>query len=217
MLNFLEVEGPHQSDKLVFGIFQLVVDQFVREEDGLVCELHLVDCRSDPNLELLLRLNSVSNSLAQLFERWWIDEEEVAFKCFLVNLQSTLHIDLKNGNLILALNALYLRVGRPIPDATALFALSILNECIVVRHFDELSLTHEDEVLLRFFVVFTHGTRRVRLLACENVTEVGEDHVDEGTLAHAGGTHEDERLVLLWLRVKWMEVLFSVDENIILL
>ena len=105
-LNLLKVQGLDESEELVFRLFQFVIYKSVGEENRVVCQLNLFDCLLDSHFEFLLSLDSVSNSLSQLLERWWIDEEEIALKSLLVDLNGSLNIDFDDWNLSIGLDSL---------------------------------------------------------------------------------------------------------------
>lgn len=62
--DFLEVKSFDKSEELVLGVLNGVIDEPVGEEDRVVGQLDLANCLFDAYLELLLRLNSVSDAAA---------------------------------------------------------------------------------------------------------------------------------------------------------
>ena len=157
-LDFLEVECLDEGEELVLRVLDGVVDEAVREEDGVVGELDLADGLADADLELLLRLDSISNASAQLLEARRVDEEEVALEGLPVDLDGALDVDLDDGDLAAALDAFQLRVRRAVPDA--LRALPVLDKRVLLHHGLEVCAGHELEVLLGLLVSLPHGARR---------------------------------------------------------
>jgi len=131
-LDFLEIKSLDQCEELVLGLLKLVVHKTVGEQDGVVGQLNLCDGFLHSNFEFLFSLDSVSDTLSQLFNRRWVDEQEVSFQCLLVHLHSTLYINLNDWNLVVSLNSLKLTVGCTVP--AALSSLSVFNKSFLVNH-----------------------------------------------------------------------------------
>ena len=104
-LDFLKVQCLDKSEKLVLGLFKFVVYEAVCEEYGVICALNLVNGGLNANLEFLLGLNSVTNSLAQFFERRRVNEKEVALESLSVDFLGSLHIHLNDWNFFCVLNS----------------------------------------------------------------------------------------------------------------
>lgn len=121
--DLLEVERVDQSEELLDGLLEIVVDEAVGEEDRVVGGLDLRDGELNPLLELLLRLNAVSNSLPQVLKAGRIDEQEVTLDAVLINLQRALRIDLDDGNSASGADSLQLLLARAVEVAGNLFPL----------------------------------------------------------------------------------------------
>jgi hypothetical protein len=80
--NLLEVESFDKSIKLVNSHFKLIVHESVSKENRIVGKFNLFDGVCNAYFELSFGFNSISNTLTQLFEGGWIDEEEIPFKGF---------------------------------------------------------------------------------------------------------------------------------------
>jgi hypothetical protein len=59
---------------LVDGLFKLITDQAVSEDDGVVSLFNFLDSLLNSDLELLLSLDAGSESASEFFERWRVDE-----------------------------------------------------------------------------------------------------------------------------------------------
>ena len=99
MGDLLEVQGFYESEKLIFGIIDGIVDKTVGEQHRVVCHLDLSDGFADADLELLLSLNSVADAATELIKTGRIDEEEVAFKCLTVDLNGTFCVNFDDWDL----------------------------------------------------------------------------------------------------------------------
>ena len=97
-LDFLKVQCLDKGEELVLRLFEFVIDEAICEENGVIGALNLVYGRLDANLELLLCLNSVTNSLAQFFEGWRVNEKEVALEGLSVDFLGSLYIHLNDWN-----------------------------------------------------------------------------------------------------------------------
>ena len=89
----------------------------------------MADSLADANFELLLSLNSVSDTAAELLETRWVNEQEVALKSLSVDFDGTLDIDLDNGDLSIRLDAFELLDAGSIP--VAIGKLTVLNELLL--------------------------------------------------------------------------------------
>jgi len=98
--DFLEIECLNEGEELVLRILNRVVDQLIGKEDRVVSHLDLSDSFADTDLELLLCLNSVSDTATQLFETRWVDKQKVAFESLSIDLNSTFDVDLDDGDLV---------------------------------------------------------------------------------------------------------------------
>lgn len=130
--DLLKVERLDQREELIFRVLQFVVDQPIGEEDGIVGAFDLVDRRLNPHLELLLRLNSITNALPQLFKRWRVNEKEVTFEGLSVDFLGSLHVHFNDWNFAHALYASQLCVRRAIAHLVVPFAT--LNELLLIEH-----------------------------------------------------------------------------------
>ena len=98
----------------------------------------------------------------------------------------------------------------------ALRSLAVLNELSVSHHPHELIFRNEVEIFDGFLVVGAVVPRCVRLFAVEDVTVLLEDEVDQGPLADARGSNEDQWLIFQGCWIEWVEVLLGINENIVL-
>ena len=106
--NFLEIKCLDKGEELILSIINRVVDKFVREKNRVVCHLNLTNGLTDSDFELLLCLDSVSDTSAQFFKAGWVNEQEVTLKSLPVNLDCTIDVDLNDGNLATGLDAVQL-------------------------------------------------------------------------------------------------------------
>ena len=106
--NFLEIKCFDKGEELILSIINRIVNEFVREKNRVVCHFNLMDGLADSDFEFLLCLNSVTDTSAQFFEAGWVNEQEVAFKSLPVDLDCTLDVDLKDGNLVTGSDAVQL-------------------------------------------------------------------------------------------------------------
>ena len=115
--NFLKVQCLDQGEELVFGLLEFVVDEAICEEHRVVGALNLVNGRLNAHLELLLSLNSVTNSLAQFFERWRVNKKEVALEGLSVDFLGPLHVHLNDWNFGCVLDSRQLSMSGPVEYA----------------------------------------------------------------------------------------------------
>ena len=106
--DFLEIKCLDKGEELILSIINRIVNEFVREKNRVVCHLNLMDGLADSDFELLLCLNSVTDTSAQFFEAGWVNEQEVTLKSLPVDLDCTLDVDLKDGNLVTGSDAVQL-------------------------------------------------------------------------------------------------------------
>lgn len=115
--DFLKVQCLDKGEELVLGLLEFVVDEAICEEHRVIGPLNLVNGRLDAHLELLLSLNSVTNSLAQFFERWRVNEKEIALEGLSVDFLGALHVYLNDWNFGCVLDSRQLSMGGPVEDA----------------------------------------------------------------------------------------------------
>ena len=101
----LEIKCLDKGEELILGIIDRIVDEFVREQNRVVCHLNLSNGLPDSDFELLFSLDSVSDAPAQLLEAGRVDEQEVAFKSLPVDLDCAIDVHLNDGNLASGLDA----------------------------------------------------------------------------------------------------------------
>ena len=101
-----------------------------------------------------------------------------------------------------------------VEDVVRLFA--VLNEFFVSKHTLELSILDEGEVLLSLFVANSLRSSSDGVFASENVAILFKDKIDKSFLTNTGRSDKDQRLVLQRSRVEGMEVLLTVDKNVVL-
>ena len=99
---------------------------------------------------------------------------------------------------------------------TTLLFFTVLNEFFVAKHTVELSDFDKVEVLLGLLIAFSLGSRRVRVLASEDIAILFKDEVNESSLTNTGWSNKNQRLVLQWSRIERVEVLFTIDKNVVL-
>lgn len=93
----------------------------------------------------------------------------------------------------------------------------LLNEFFVLSHLFKFLLRYKVESTLFIFgFVGSLIAGCVRLLLLKESAVLIEDGLDQSIFADAGGAHDDQRFVLKWLGVKWVEVLLRVNKNIVL-
>jgi len=192
--DFLEVKGLNEGKELVFGVFEIIVDQSGREEHRIVSHLDLLDCMLDPNLEFVLSLDSVSNAATKLLKTGWVDKEEVAFKSLLVYFNGTFYIHFYDRDLARIFDSRKLGVTGSVPASFRLFPE--LNELLLQSHPLELRHCDEVEILLSLFCPRTNGSRGVRPLTVKDITVVTQNHVYKCALTHSRGANQDQWLVL---------------------
>jgi len=121
--NFLEVERSDQRVELLNGLLQIVVDEAIREEHGVVRRLDLRDRQLDSLLEFLLGLDAVSDSLAQVLKARRIHKQKVALYSVLVDLKRALHVDFNDGDLSGEADPIQLLLARAVAPASDLLPL----------------------------------------------------------------------------------------------
>ena len=151
LCDFLEIESLDQSEELILWCLKLIINKSIGEKNWVVCPLDLIDGLLYSNLELLLSLNSISNTFPQLLKWWWIDEQEVTLQSLFINLSSSLDINLNDWDLSILFDSLKLGVRSSIP--TSVVPLSILNEGAILTHFVKFFLGNKDEVLLWLLII----------------------------------------------------------------
>ena len=212
--DFLEIKCLDKGEELILSIINRIIDEFVREKDRVVCHLNLTDSLTDSDFELLLCLDSVSDTSAQFFEAGWVDEQEVALKSLPVDLNCTIDVDLNDGNLSTGFDAVQLSECCAI--VSTLRSLTVFNELSVRSHSHELILRNEVEILDGFLVVRSIVPSCIRLLTVENVTVLLKDEVNQGTFSDTRRSYKDQWLIFERCRIEWVEVLLSIDEDIVL-
>lgn len=100
--------------ELVKGFLEVIIDEAVGEEDGVVSHFDFFDCILNSKLELLLGLSPRPQSLSQLVKVWWVYEQVVALNGLLVYLYRALHVHFYYGDLVLLLDPVQLRERRPV-------------------------------------------------------------------------------------------------------
>ena len=99
MGDLLEVQGFYESEKLIFGIIDGIVDKTICEQHRVVCHFNLSDGFADADLELLLSLNSVADTATELIKARRVDKEEVAFERLTVDLNGTFSVNFDDWDL----------------------------------------------------------------------------------------------------------------------
>ena len=212
--NFLEIKCLDKGEELILSIINRIVNEFVREKNRVVCHLNLLDGLADSDFEFLLCLNSVTDTSAQFFEAGWVNEQEVALKSLSVDLDCTLDVDLKDGNLSIGSDAVQL--SKCCTIESTLRSLTVFNELSVLSHSHKFILRNEVEVLEGLLIVGSIGPSCIRLFAVENVTVLLKDKVNQGAFTNTGWSNKDQWLIFEWCWIEWVEVLLGIDEYIIL-
>lgn len=97
--NLLEVSGTDQRLELLDGNLDVIVDQSIREEHGVIRYLDLIDRQINTLLEILLSFDSVADLFAQLLEVRRVNEQEISLDALLVDLEGSGSVHLDNRDL----------------------------------------------------------------------------------------------------------------------
>ena len=142
----------------------------------------MADSLADADFELLLGLNSVSDTATELLETRWVNEQEVALKSLPVDLDCTLNVDLKDRNLAIGSDAVQL--SKCCTIESTLRSLTVFNELSVLSHSHKFILRNKVEVLEGLLIVGSIGPSCIRLFAVENVTVLLKDKVNQGAFTN---------------------------------
>lgn len=200
VLDFLEVERVDQRAELPDGLLQIVVDEAIREEHGVVRRLDLRNRQLDSLLELFLGLDTVADSLAQVLKARRIHKQKVSLNSVLVDLQRALDVDFNNRDLAGEADSVKLLLARAVAVACDLLPLDELarGNFLLRQKYDKLIRTEtvKDAYLVEFSLgnVIIVGallgrrlllrSRRVTDLLFEDFILV-EHRVEKGGLADA--------------------------------
>ena len=72
------------------------------------------------------------------------------------------------------------------------------------------------EIFDRFLIVRSIVPSCIRLFTVENITVLLKDQVNQGTLTNTRWSNKDQWLIFEGRRIEWVEVLFGIDEDIVL-
>lgn len=181
VLDFLEVERVDQRAELPDGLLQIVVDEAIREEHGVVRRLDLRNRQLDSLLELFLGLDTVADSLAQVLKARRIHKQKVSLNSVLVDLQRALDVDFNNRDLAGEADSVKLLLARAVAVACDLLPLDELARGNFLVEFSLGNVIIVGALLGRRLLL---RSRRVTDLLFEDFILV-EHRVEKGGLADA--------------------------------